>query len=280
MTDLTERERGEIERANESDRQPVVFVHGLWLLSSSWDPWRKMFEQRGYSAIAPAWPDEPPTVAEARRNPGVFAGKSVQQATDRYLAAISMLDRRPLVVGHSFGGLIAQKIAGTGVSAATAAIVPAPFRGVLPLPRTALKSAYPVLGNPANRRRAVALTFEQFNYGWTSQLPPDEARRLYDTFHVATSGLPLFEAATANLNPFTGAKVETTNPQRGPLLIVAGEKDHTVPWAISKASYKRQSRNPAPTEITELENRGHSLIIDHGWPEVAETVLAFFARQL
>ncbi|GAA3674793.1 alpha/beta fold hydrolase [Arthrobacter ginkgonis] len=278
MVDLSTRELQEIEEANLSERQPVVFVHGLWLLASSWDPWRDLFDQRGYTTIAPGWPDDPPTVAVARQNPEVFAHKTVQQVTDRYLAAIEILDRQPLVVGHSFGGLIAQKIAGTGAAKATSAIVPAPFRGVLPLPRTALKSAFPVLGNPANRKRAVALTYEQFNYGWTGQLPEDEARRLYDTFHVATSGIPLFEAATANINPFTGAKVDTKNPQRGPLQIVAGEKDRTVPWAISNASYKRQIRNPAPTEIIEMKDRGHSLILDHGWKEVADTVLEFFNR--
>ena len=279
MVDLSTRERKEIEEANHSERQPVAFVHGLWLLASSWDPWRELFEQRGYTTIAPGWPDDPPTVAEARRNPEVFAHKTVQQVTDRYLEAIDMLDRQPLVVGHSFGGLIAQKIAGTGAAKATSVIVPAPFRGVLPLPRTALKSAFPVLGNPANRKRAVALTYEQFNYGWTGQLPENEARYLYDTFHVATSGIPLFEAATANINPFTGAKVDTKNPKRGPLQIIAGEKDRTVPWAISNGAYKRQRKNPTPTEIIEMKDRGHSLILDHGWKEVADTVLDFFNRQ-
>ena len=278
MADLSTRELGEIDLANRSNRRPVVFVHGLWLLASSWDPWREFFEQQGYATLAPGWPDDPATVEEARRNPEVFARKTVQQVTDRYLAAISQLSKRPLVVGHSFGGLIAQKIAGGGAAAATVAIVPAPFRGVLPLPRSALKSALPVLGNPANRKRAVALTFEQFNYGWTEQLPPQEARRLYDTFHVATSGIPLFEAATANLNPRTGAKVDTRHPRRGPLLILAGERDNTVPWAISNASYNQQRKNAAPTEITELKGRGHSLILDHGWREVAETTLDFFHR--
>lgn len=278
MADLSTRELAEIDLANCSTNQPVVFVHGLWLLASSWDPWREFFEHHGYATLAPGWPDDPATVEEARRDPEVFARKTVQQVTDRYLAAISRLKKKPLVVGHSFGGLIAQKIAGTGVAAATVAIVPAPFRGVLPLPRSALRSAFPVLGNPRNRKRAVALTFEQFNYGWTSQLPPEEARRLYDTFHVATSGIPLFEAATANLNPRTGAKADTRNPSRGPLLIVAGEKDNTVPWAISNASYKRQRKNAGPTEITEMKGRGHSLILDHGWREVAETSLGFFRR--
>jgi non-heme chloroperoxidase len=272
---LNERERTEVERANASGHQPVVFVHGLWLLASSWDRWRRMFEDAGYATIAPGWPDDPATVEAARQDPSAFAHKMVQQVTDHYHDAIRALETAPAIVGHSFGGLIAQKLAGEGASVATVAIDPAPFRGVLPLPVSSLKSAAPVLANPANAGRAVALTFEQFTYGWANALPEDEARQLYDEYHVAAAGVPLFQAAAANLNPFTEAKVDTKNPQRGPLLIVSGEKDNTVPWAIANASFKRQQRNPGLTEIVELPDRGHSLVIDHGWAEVAETALAF-----
>ena len=272
---LNERERREIERANATGHQPVVFVHGLWLLASSWDRWRRVFEDAGYATIAPGWPDDPETVEAARQDPSAFAHKMVQQVTDHYHDAIRQLDVEPAIVGHSFGGLIAQKLAGEGASVATVAIDPAPFRGVLPLPVSSLKSAAPVLANPANVGRAVALTFEQFTYGWANALPQDEARQLYDEFHVAAAGVPLFQAAAANLNPFTEAKVDTKNPQRGPLLIISGEKDNTVPWAIANASFKRQQHNPGLTEIVELPDRGHSLVIDHGWAEVAETALAF-----
>ncbi len=272
---LNERERREIERANATGHQPVVFVHGLWLLASSWDRWRRVFEDAGYATIAPGWPDDPETVEAARQDPSAFAHKMVQQVTDHYHDAIRQLDVEPAIVGHSFGGLIAQKLAGEGASVATVAIDPAPFRGVLPLPVSSLKSAAPVLANPANAGRAVALTFEQFTYGWANALSPDEARQLYDEFHVAAAGVPLFQAAAANLNPFTEAKVDTKNPQRGPLLIISGEKDNTVPWAIANASFKRQQHNPGLTEIVELPDRGHSLVIDHGWAEVAETALAF-----
>ena len=272
---LTARESAQIEEANSSRRQPVVFVHGLWLLASSWDRWRRLFEDAGYATIAPGWPDDPDSVEDARRDPGAFAHKMVQQVTDHYHDAIQRLSIKPAIVGHSFGGLIAQKLAGEGVSAATVAIDPAPFRGVLPLPVSSLKSASPVLANPFNAGRAVALTFEEFLYGWANALPEDEARQLYDEYHVAASGVPLFQAAGANLNPFSQAKVDTKNSDRGPLLIISGEKDNTVPWAIANASYKRQNRNPGVTEITELPNRGHSLVIDHGWREVAETALRF-----
>ena len=281
MTDtptLTADELDEIKRANDSGRVPIVFVHGLWLLSSSWDNWRGLFEENGYTTIAPGWPDDPASVEEARRDPEVFAHKMVQQVTDHYLEAISHLAVKPAVIGHSFGGLIVQKIAGEGASAATVAIDNAPFRGVLPLPASSLKSAVPVLGNPANARRAVSLTYEQFAYGWVNNLDEQEGRELYEKYHVPASGVPLFQAATANLNPFSETKVDTKNPQRGPLLVVAGDNDNTVPLAITHATYKQQSRNPGVTEIIEVAGRGHSLTIDHGWRDVAEIALAFISR--
>jgi non-heme chloroperoxidase len=276
---LTAQETSEIAAANASGKPTVVFVHGLWLLSSSWDRWRRLFEDAGYATVAPGWPDDPESVSEAREDPEVFAHKMVQGVTDHYLTAIAGLSAKPAVVGHSFGGLIAQKIAGESVAAVTVAIDPAPFRGVLPLPVSSLKSAFPVLGNPANAKRAVSLTLEEFKYGWANALSDEEAAQLHEEFHVAAPGAPLFEAASANLNPFSQVKVKTKKAEdRGPLLLISGEKDHTVPWAITNSSYKRQSRNEAVTEITEIADRGHSLTIDHGWQEVAQTALDFIAR--
>ena len=276
---LTAHETGEISAANASERQPVVFVHGLWLLSSSWDRWRQLFEDRGYTTVAPSWPDDPDTVEEARRHPEAFAGKMVQQVTDHYHEAIAALNRKPAVVGHSFGGLITQKLAGEGVSIATVAIDPAPFRGVLPVPASSLKSSLAVLSNPANRGRAIALTFDQFRYSWANALDESEARELYDTFHVPASAAPIFQAVAANLNPFSETKVDTGNPDRGPLLIIGGEKDHTVPPVLTRSQFKHQEKNPGVTESVELPDRGHSLTIDHGWPEVAQAALTFIAAQ-
>ncbi len=202
----------------------------------------------------------------------------ISQVADHYLDAVSELTIQPAIVGHSFGGLIAQQIAGEGAASVTVAIDPAPFRGVLPLPLSSLRSASAVLGNPANRGRAVALTFEQFSYGWSNELSEEEGRKLYDEFHVPASGVPLFQAAAANLNPFSEASVDTKNPERGPLLIVAGEKDHTVPLAITEAMFKVQSKNPGITEIVRVPDRGHSLVIDHGWKEVAEIAVEFIRR--
>jgi pimeloyl-ACP methyl ester carboxylesterase len=275
---LTPREAQQTEQANASGRTPVVFIHGLWLLPSSWDNWARFFEEAGYAALTPSWPDDPETVEEARANPDVLAGKTLKQVGDHTAEVIGKLDKKPAVMGHSTGGLLAQLIADRGLSAATVAIDPGPFRGVLPLPYAALKSASPVLRNPLNRGRAVTLTLDQFKYGWATGVSDEEAKQLYDTYHVAAPGVALMQMANANINPFTEAKLDPKNPNRGPLLILDGEKDHTVPWAIANASYKRQSRNASVTEIKQMPGRGHSLTIDSGWREVAETALEFVKR--
>jgi non-heme chloroperoxidase len=278
MSAIATHEQQDVERVNATGRVPAVFVHGLWLLPSSWDRWAAVFDEAGYAALAPGWPDDPETVAEANANPEVFANKTVGDVADHFAEVIGKLDRKPIVIGHSFGGLLAQILAGRGLSTAPVAIDPAPFRGVLPLPVSALRSASPVLTNPANRHRAVPLTYEQFRYGFANAVSEDEARQLYDAFAVPAPGAPLVQAATANFNPWTEAKVDKKNPERGPLLIISGEKDHTVPWAIANASFKKQKKNKGVTEIVEISGRGHALTIDSGWREVADTALEFVRR--
>jgi non-heme chloroperoxidase len=276
---ISERESRQVENANKSGKTPVVFIHGLWVLPSSWDNWVKFFEKNGYSGLTPDWPDDPETVEQARANPDVFAKKTLGQVRDHVAEVIGQLQEKPVVIGHSTGGLLAQILAGRGLSAATVAIDPGPFRGVLPLPYSTLKVSAPILRNPLSRSKAVTLTFDQFKYGWANAIDDeDEARRLYDTYHVAAPAVALMQMANANLNPWTEAKVDTKNPDRGPLLIIDGEKDHTVPWAIAKASYKKQKRNEAVTEIKAIPNRGHALTIDNGWEEVANTALEFVKR--
>ena len=279
MAQITQREQSQIDQANSSGKTPAVFIHGLWLLPSSWDNWVAFFEENGYAGVTPSWPDDPETVEEARANPEVLAKKNLKQVADHTADVIGRLDKKPVVMGHSTGGLLTFMIADRGISAASVAIDPGPFRGVLPLPFSALKSASPVLLNPLNRGRAVTLTFDQFKYGWTNAIDDEnEARRLYDTYHVAAPGVALMQMANANLNPFTEAKVDPKNPNRGPLLIIDGEKDHTVPWAIANAAYNRQKHNQSVTEIVKIPNRGHSLTIDSGWREVAQTALDFVKR--
>ena len=271
-------ERAQIQRANISGLHPVVFVHGLWLLPGSWQRWAEAFEEAGYIALMPDWPDDPATVAEANANPGVMAGKTVGQVADHFSAVIAQLERKPAVIGHSFGGLLAQILAGRGLSAVTVAIDPAPFRGVLPLPLSALKAAWPVLNNPSNRHRAVPLSYEQFRFAFANAVGEMEAQALYRDYAVPGSGAPLFQAAAANLNPWTEAQVDTLNQERGPLLVISGEKDNTVPWAVANAAFRQQQANPGLTEIVEMPGRGHSLTIDSGWREVADTALAFVRR--
>jgi pimeloyl-ACP methyl ester carboxylesterase len=278
MSSISEREKREIETANASGTTPVVFIHGLWLLPSSWASWADFFTQAGYAPLTPDWPGDPETVQEARANPDVFAKKTLGQIADHTAEIVNALDKKPALIGHSTGGLLAQMLAGNGLSAATVAIDPGVFRGVLPLPASVLKGVGPFLLDPRTRGRSLTLTFDQFTYGWANALDEKEARELYDTYHVPCSGLALVQMGNANLNPWTEAKVDTHNPDRGPLLIIDGEKDHTVPWAIANATYKRQKRNPGVTEIAKIPNRGHSLTIDHGWEEVADTALDFLKR--
>jgi non-heme chloroperoxidase len=275
---ISEREAAQIERANASNATPVIFIHGLWLLPSSWDRWATLFEEAGYVALTPDWPDDPATVEVARAEPEVLAKKTLKQVADHTAEIIDALDEKPAVIGHSTGGLLAEMLAGRRLSAATVAIDPGVFRGVLPLPGSVLKGVGPFLINPLTRGRAITLTFDQFKYGWANALDEKEAKELYETFHVGGSGISLVQMGNANLNPWTQAKVDSKNADRGPLLIIDGEKDHTVPWAIANAAYKRQRRNPSVTEIVKIPNRGHSLTIDHGWREVAETALEFVRR--
>jgi pimeloyl-ACP methyl ester carboxylesterase len=278
MASVSEREARQVEQANTSGRTPVVLIHGLWVLPSSWDNWVRLFEEAGYVALTPDWPDDPETVEQARANPDALARKGLRQVADHTAEVIGGLERKPPVMGHSTGGLLAQMIADRGLSAVTVAIDPGPFRGVLPLPVSTLRVSAPVLMNPLNRGRAVALTLDQFKYGWANALSDEEAKELYETYHVAGPGLALMQMANANLNPWTEAKLDPRNPERGPLLIIDGEKDHIVPWAIANASFKRQRHNESPTEIKKIPNRGHSLTIDNGWREVAQAALDFVRR--
>ena len=270
--------RGRSSRRTRRDARRSCSSTGSGSFPSSWDRWAKVFDEAGYTPLTPGWPDDPETVEEAHAEPDVFAKKTVGQVADHVADIIEQLNTKPAVIGHSFGGLLTQIVAGRGLSAASVAIDPAPFRGVLPLPFSALKSSSPVLGNPANRNRAVPLTYDQFRFAFVNAVDEAEAKELYAEFAVPAAGAPLFQAATANLNPWTEAKVDTKNPDRGPLLIISGEKDNTVPWSIANASFKRQTRNEGITEIVEMPGRGHSLTIDGGWREVADTALGFVKR--
>jgi non-heme chloroperoxidase len=257
----------------------VVFVHGLWLHADSWTPWAEFFKEAGYDPLTPGWPGDSGTAEETRRQPGRVAGKGIDDVVEHHAQIIRALDTPPIVIGHSFGGLIAQRLLGQDLAAAAVAIDPAPIKGVIYLPPSALRVASIALRKPANRNLAVALTREQFRYGFGNALPAEESDELYERWAIPSPGKPLFEAATANFVPRSPAKVNTHNKTRGPLLITAGGSDHAVPEAVSKSTRRLYHKSPAITDLREFPGRGHSLTIDHGWREVAEEVLSWLQQR-
>jgi non-heme chloroperoxidase len=252
---------------------PVVFVHGLWLHADSWGAWVERFREAGYAPVAPGWPGDAATVEETRANAASVAGHGIEDVVGHYARIIETLPAKPIVIGHSFGGLIAQRLLGDGVAAGAVGIDAAPIKGVVYLPLSALRVASIALRNPANKKRSVALTAEQFRYGFGNAISAAESAELYERWTIPSPGKPLFEAAMANLAPHSPAKVKTDNASRGPLLLTAGGKDHTVPPAITRSTLKQYRKSQAVTELKEFPGRGHSLALDSGWPEVASSVL-------
>ncbi|HEX7488679.1 MAG TPA: alpha/beta fold hydrolase [Anaeromyxobacteraceae bacterium] len=259
-------------------RTPVVFIPGLWMHAESWRSWAELFRQAGFEPVVRSWPGARATVAETRAHPEGMVDKGITEIADHYAEIMRVLGARPIVIGHSFGGLIAQNLLGRGLAAEAIAIDPAPIKGVLPLPFSTLRSAFPVLKNPANNHRAIPLTAEEFRYGFGNAVSPEEAAELYERWAIPGPGRPLFQAAFANITPHSAAAVDTHNQARGPLLLIAGEKDHVVPPVVTRATLKQYRSSAAVTELEELPGRGHSLTIDHGWREVADTALAWLAR--
>jgi pimeloyl-ACP methyl ester carboxylesterase len=258
---------------------PVVFIHGLWLHATSWTPWLELFRAAGYEATAPGWPGEPPTVAGARADAVAVANHGIDDVANHYRQIIETLPTPPILVGHSFGGMIAEKLLGQGVAAAAVAIDAAQIKGVLPVPLSSLRATFPVFKSPANKHRAIMLTPEQFRYGFGNAISEEESDALHEQWVVPAPGKPLFEAATANFSPHSPAEVETDNEDRGPLLLVMGGQDHTVPEAITKSTLKQYRHSSALTELIEFEDRGHSLTVDSGWRDVADAALGWLDKQ-
>ncbi|MFF7887298.1 alpha/beta hydrolase [Streptomyces sp. NPDC020794] len=260
-------------------RTPLVLIHGLWLHAGSWQPWVDLAEEHGYAPLAPGWPGETGTVAEARRPPEAVAGLGIDDVTEHYAGIVRSLDRPPVLIGHSFGGLIAQKLLGAGLGRAAVAIDPAQIKGVKALPPAQLRAGFPVLGNPANRRRAVSLTAAQFRYGFGNALEETESDDLYERLTIPSPGRPLFEAAFAGFARRSPAAVATGNADRGPLLLISGQADHTVPVVVTRSAYKLYGDSSAVTELKQFPDRGHSLVVDHGWRTVAEYALRWLSEQ-
>lgn len=257
----------------------IVFIHGLWVAHTAWQPWIERFAEQCHHAIAPAWPGEYPTIEETRGDPDAQAGFGIDAITEYFAGILEQFDTPPVVIGHSFGGLIAQKLLGQNRAAAAIAIDPAPVKGVKPLPLSQLRSAFPVLANPRNRGRAKGLTEAQWRYGFGNALTPAESDALWEQWSIPSPGKPLFEAATANFTPKSPAKVDTANETRGPLLITGGTADHTVPLVSTRAAHALYRKSGAVTDFHEFGGRGHSLTIDSGWRDVADTSLAWLAHR-
>jgi pimeloyl-ACP methyl ester carboxylesterase len=262
-----------------SARTPVVFIHGLWLHATSWAPWLELFRQAGYEPVAPGWPGIPDTVEDARANPASIADHGIEDVTRHYAGIIDALPARPVLIGHSFGGMIAEKLLGEDYAAGAVAIDAAQIKGVLPLPLSALRSTLPVFKNPANIHKAVSLTAAQFRYSFGNALSDTESDDLYQRWNIPAPGRPLFEAAAANFSLHSPDKVQTRNQDRGPLLLVMGGQDHTVPEAITKSTLKQYRHSDAVTDLEEFPDRGHSLTVDAGWAAVAEAALAWLTKQ-
>ena len=258
---------------------PVVFIHGLWIHSDAWQPWVELYRSAGYDAMAPGWPGDADTVEKTRQNPSAVANKGLDDITDTYLDVINGLPAKPIVIGHSFGGLVAQKLLAGGSVAAAIAIDPGQIKGVKPLPFAQIRSGLPVLSNPGNKKRAVALSRKQFRYGFGNALTEAESGELFEKYAIPGPGKPLFEASAANFKKSSPAAVDTKKQDRGPLLILAGGQDHTVPEVVARAAYKRYAGSGAVTEFHAFADRGHSLVLDHGWREIADFTLSWLSAQ-
>jgi pimeloyl-ACP methyl ester carboxylesterase len=258
---------------------PVVFIHGLWIHSDAWQPWVELYRSAGYNPIAPGWPGDSASADKTRKNPAAVADKGIDDIASGYLDVISRLPAKPIVIGHSFGGLIAQKLLAQDAAAAAIAIDPGQIKGVKPLPFAQIRSGLPVLSRPGNKKRAVTLTKKQFRYGFGNALTESESGELFDKWAIPGPGKPLFEASAANFKKSSPAAVDTTKQDRGPLLIVGGGKDHTVPEVVARAAYKLYSGSGAVTGYHAFPDRGHSLVLDHGWREIADLTLSWLASQ-
>ncbi len=261
------------------ERTPVLFIHGLWLHARSWGPWLSTFYDAGYAPLAPGWPGEADSVAEARAEPERVANRGIDDVVSHFKQIIETLPAEPILIGHSFGGLVAEKLLGEGIGRAAIAIDPAQIKGVLPLPLAQLRAGLPALGNPFNKNRAVSLTKSEFRFGFGNALPETESDALFEQWSIPSPARGLFEVAFANFTLHSAAEVNVGNPSRGPLLLISGTADHTVPDVTTRASFKQYRDSVATTELKQFEGRGHSLAIDHGWHDVAAACLDWLKKQ-
>lgn len=259
---------------------PIVFIHGQWLHANSWNGWVKFFRRLGYVPAAPGWPGEPDSIEEARLSPEAVAGYGIDEVTRHYARRIAMMDKRPVVIGHSFGGLVAQKLLGEGLAAAAIAIAPMQSQGVLQLPLRQLAAGWPALRNPFRPKRSVSLTAEEFRYSFGNTLSREESTELYTMWSVPSPALPFFQLALASISS-QATKVNVANAERGPLLLIAAGRDNMAPPSVVHAQHALYYKSSAAvTDLQEFEGRGHSLHIDTGWREIAVFTFNWLKRRV
>ncbi len=261
------------------ESKTVVLIHGLWMTPRSWETFRTFYEARGYKVLSPAWPRMKGDVEDICKDPSALAGLGIIEIADHYERIIRSLDEPPVIMGHSFGGLIVQILLDRGLGTAGVAIDSAPPKGVYGLPFSALKSASGVLSNPANYGRVPPFTFEQFRYAFANNVSVDEARKFYRAYAIPGPGRPLFQAAFANLNPRAATKVNFRNDTRAPLLLIAGSEDNQVPVSLVRENFRRYSRSASITDYKEFRGRSHLIAVQDGWQEVAEYALEWAQRK-
>jgi pimeloyl-ACP methyl ester carboxylesterase len=258
-----------------SSAPPIVLIHGLWMTALSWEHWVDRYQRQGFEVIARSWPGVDGDIAALRRDPSGLDRLGITEIVEFYAGVIGGLDRKPIIMGHSFGALITQILLDDGWGTAGVSIDSAPVKGVFRLPWSALRSAFPGLKNPANRHRAVTLTPEEFHYAFTNTMTDEASRTAYERYAVPGPGRPLFEAAFANFNPHAASKIDFKNDERAPLLVIAGRVDHVSPPSINRTIAKLQHRSKSITAYKEFPGRSHFILGQPGWEEVADFALAW-----
>jgi pimeloyl-ACP methyl ester carboxylesterase len=259
-------------KPTDGDRIPLILIHGAWLSARSWERFGDYFDKRGFAVSAPEWPRKHGDVEELREHADELAGLGLNEIVDHYEALIRELEQPPVLIGHSFGGLIVELLLDRGLGRAGVALSPAPPKGILVLPFSSLKAASPALAHPSTRRGIVTLTLEEFTYGFVNTFPPEAAAAAYERYAVPETGRIFYEAGFANFALHPSTEVHFKNEQRAPLLIVGAEKDHTVPASVARAQYKKYERSSAKTEYLEFDGRPHLFVVGEGADEVAAAI--------
>ena len=265
---------------SDSAQIPLMLVHGAWLSARSWENFAGYFGERGFAVSAPEWPRKHGDVEELRENEEALAGLGLSEIVDHYEQLIRGLDASPVLIGHSFGGLIVELLLDRGLGRAGVALSPAPPKGILLLPFSSLKAASPALAHPSRWHGTVPLTLEEFTYGFVNTYSPEEAAAAYERYAVPETGQIFYEAGFANFHLHPPTKLHFENGDRAPLLIVGAEQDHTVPASVSATQYRKYEKSPARTEYLEFEGRPHLFVVGEGWEEVAEAIDGWLGKVL